>query len=303
MMNVLPISVFSRLKLGILNQRQTLQRCPMETDVRGKVAFITGATNGIGKETALGLLNRGIKTILSGRSETKLNQLVQEFTAKGIDPELMETLVIDLADLRSLDQISSKIKFAPIDILIENAGIWPQKYHQTKQGFEIAFGTNVFGHFFLRNELQKSLLSPNAKIIILTGDIYIMESESKTDLMYYGPYGGMKAYCQSKLGNVWVGLELQRRFPNYHVNIVHPGVIATSLGSSGEIGKKIKSLFLLSPEEGAQTSLFCATQTTVSGGYYHNTQGLSHFSTKDPASNMEKAKEYWDKLEALSTKF
>ncbi|MDX1961258.1 MAG: SDR family NAD(P)-dependent oxidoreductase [Leptospiraceae bacterium] len=288
---------------AIIGQKKKNPVCPIETNVKGKLALITGATSGIGKETARGLLKRGVRTILSARNETKLNELVNEFQAEGITKEMLYTVTFDLGDLKSLDtlesQLEKQIKNEKIEILIENAGVWPKNFETTKQNFEIAFGTNVLGHFALRKILQKKFLSNTAKVVIVTGDIYILEKECTGELKYSGPIGGIKAYCQSKLGNIWIGLELQRRFPDLNVTIVHPGVIATNLGDSGELGMKFKSLFMLSPIEGSQTSLYCATQNTIKGGYYHNTFGLSSFLVGDPAIKMRDANLLWEKLEKI----
>lgn len=301
----LPASVLSRIVLAVINQRKGTMSCPEVTQFTGKIALVTGSTGGIGKEISLGLLKRGIRVITVGRNRDKLDEVISEFQKKGIDPKLIMPLSIDLADISTLIDIEKKVKFLigddKISILIENAGIWPMGYSTTKQGHEAAFGTNVLGHHILRKELQKSPLSADARIVITTGDIYIMEDNVNTDLKYRGPIGGMKAYCQSKLGNIWIAHELQKRFPDYTVCLVHPGVIASNLGGSGGIGRFIKSLFLINTFQGSQTSLYCATQNDIiKGGYYHNVNGLSSFPDNDPALNEEDAKVLWEKLENIA---
>jgi NAD(P)-dependent dehydrogenase (short-subunit alcohol dehydrogenase family) len=151
----------------------------METDLKGKIALITGSTGGIGKETARGLLERGIKTILTARDPKKLEELKKDFLKGGIPEDLLLGICLDLSDLDTLKNISEKLSYLlkgeKISILIENAGVWPTSYSTTKQGYEIAFGTNVLGHFVLRkNLLLSNILSSNARIVILTGDIYIL---------------------------------------------------------------------------------------------------------------------------------
>ena len=138
-------------------------------------------------------------------------------------------------------------------------------------------------------------------MILLTGDIYIMASECSADFRYRGMLGGQSAYCRSKLGNLWCSRELARRRPKLRVHAVHPGVIASDLGGSsrGIIGAA-KRAFLLPPERGAQTSLFCATQPDLtSGGYYHNVLGRVELRADDPAANAAKAEAFWDLLESL----
>ncbi|NBU97476.1 MAG: SDR family NAD(P)-dependent oxidoreductase [Spirochaetia bacterium] len=273
--------------------------------MKGKFALITGSTGGIGKDTAHGLLERGIKTILVAREPKKLETLKNELIQSGIAEDLIFGICLDLSDLNTLSSISSALsqilKDEKISILIENAGIWPTQFDTTKQGYEIAFGTNVLGHFVLRKKLFESdLLSSEARIVILTGDIYILEKNSTWDLKYNSSLGGVKAYCQSKLGNIWVARELQKRYPDLSVTIVHPGVISSGLGGAGSIGKFFKSFFMLDTTQGSQMSLFCATQKEVSKGmYYHNAVGLAEFPEGDPALDEDKASKYYDRLNSL----
>ena len=298
-------SPLSRLSLAMFGQLSNRLTCPTETEMKGKIALITGSTGGIGKETARGLLERGIRTILTARNPQKLEELKNEFVKEGIPENLILGVCLDLSYLDTLQKISEEIKKVliseKISILIENAGIWPLNYSTTKQGYEIAFGTNVLGHFVFRKKLlQAELISPNARIVILTGDIYILEKDSLWDLKYSSSLGGVKAYCQSKLGNVWVARELQKRHSELEVCIVHPGVISSGLGGAGTIGKFFKSLIMLDTKQGAQMSLFCATQRDISRGmYYHNAVGLAEFPEGDPATFDDKSKDYYDRLDSI----
>ncbi len=157
------------------------------------------------------------------------------------------------------------------------------------------------GHFILRKNLIKNGHLDNlARIIVLTGDIYILTNDSTWDSKYFTSYGGVMAYCQSKLGNIWVALELQKRYPNFTVCIVHPGVISSGLGSTGKIGQWFKSKMMLDTNKGSQTSLFCATQFRIEKGrYYHNAVGAAVFPPGDQALNTEKAGAYYENLDAL----
>jgi len=302
----LPRSSISRLSLAMVGQLSNRITCPMETDLKGKIALITGSTGGIGKETARGLLLRGIKTILTARDPKKLGELKNDFLRDGIPEDLLLGICLDLSDLDTLKNISEKLSYLlkgeKISILIENAGVWPTSYSTTKQGYEIAFGTNVLGHFVLRkNLLLSNILSSNARIVILTGDIYILEKDSLWDLKYSSPFGGVKAYCQSKLGNIWVASELQKKYPELTVSIVHPGVISSGLGGAGRIGKFFKSFIMLDTKQGSQMSLYCATQNDIQKGmYYHNAIGPAEFPEGDPALQEDKAKEYFERLDSLN---
>jgi len=110
----------------------------------------------------------------------------------------------------------------------------------------------------------------------------------------------MKAYCQSKLGNIWVARELQKRYSEFEVCIVHPGVISSGLGGAGRIGKFFKSLIMLDTKQGSQMSLFCTTQKDISKGmYYHNAIGIAEYPEGDPAISDDKSKDYYDRLNFL----
>ena len=137
---------------------------------------------------------------------------------------------------------------------------------------------------------------------MITGDIYIIESDCTSDHRWNGGLGGMRAYCRSKLGNIWIAAELTRRFPKLCVFVAHPGVVATNLGgNAGALGDRIKARFMISPELGAQTALVCATQKGLeNGGYYHNTGGLMRLAPSDPARNTASAEALWDHCEALA---
>ena len=169
-------------------------------------------------------------------------------------------------------------------------------------GLEIARGVNLLAHFVLRQELQRRGLLDTARVIVVTGDIYIIESDCTSDHRWNGGLGGMRAYCRSKLGNIWIAAELTRRFPKLCVFVVHPGVVATNLGgNAGALGDRIKARFMIPPELGAQTALVCATQEGLeNGGYYHNTGGLMRLAPSDPARNTASSKALWDHCEALA---
>ena len=114
------------------------------------------------------------------------------------------------------------------------------------------------------------------------------------------------AYCQSKLGVMWWTFELLKKYPNLSVNIIHPGVVSTNLGGEGQglVRSILRKALMLSPKEGAQTTLICATQPgIVNGGYYHNTMGRIILPFNDSAANSKKAEEFWNLLEGITSKW
>ena len=153
---------------------------------------------------------------------------------------------------------------------------------------------------------MQGALSAHARIIVVTGDIYVMAEACTPQHRWHGRLGGMAAYNRSKLGNFWIGRELQRRHPNLNVFVVHPGVVDTALRSGrgrrrDPDGFAAKSKLLISPREGAQTPLLCATQDDLShGSYYHNVHGEAELNDADPAMNDAAAADLWEQCTDLT---
>ena len=286
-------------------QREPVRMCPDLPLLEGKTALVTGPTSGIGRETVAGLLARGARVVLAGRSCRKLRALIKGLGEEGYDSDRLTPVVCDLADLDSVaiavQAINKIFRRKPLDILVENAGIMPTKYDETPQGHEISFGTNVLGHFALRGGLLRGCLSEKARVIVLTGDVYVFSQSCSADFRWRTPLGGIKAYNRSKLGNFWVARELQRRYPRLNVFIVHPGVVATNLGIGGAVSRMMKQRLFIDPVAGAQTSLICATQPDLAhGSYYHNVYGEVELTNADPAMNDWEARQFWNACARLS---
>jgi NAD(P)-dependent dehydrogenase (short-subunit alcohol dehydrogenase family) len=292
-----------RLLSASLQQSARTLRCPETPRLDGRLALVTGATGGIGLEIARGLATRGAALILPCRNREKgegVARVLRE--ASGVRIDLVE------ADLEDLDSVRGAAAAAvaaaagqPIDLLVENAGVWPQRYAETRQGFEIAFGVNVLAHFVLREALQAAGALPSTRVVMLTGDIYVLASECTPDWRWSGPLGGMRAYCRSKLGNLWIGFELARRHPDHTVAIAHPGVVATNLGGRfGPLGAWLRRRFMIAPALGAETPLFCATQPLASGSYWHNVHGRMGLAPEDPAADAEAARQLYAQCTELA---
>ena len=303
-----PRNALLRMLGASFGQARRTPRCPELPRLDGTLAVVTGATGGIGLEIARGLAQRGASLVLPCRSPAKGERVVGELrrcVAPGASLDLVE---LDLEDLgavrRGAEEIAKAAAGRSVRLLVENAGLWPQHYAETRQGFEIAFGVNVLAHFALRRELAAAGALEGTRVVMLTGDIYILESACTPDHRWSGRVGGMRAYCRSKLGNLWIGAELAKRSPSLEVAVVHPGVVATNLGGdAGALGNFVKRRILISPELGAQMPLFCATQPGLeSGGYWHNAHGRMRLASSDPACDAASAARLWDTCEALSSR-
>ena len=287
-----------RLRSSIVGQRRQISSCPSLPQLHGKIAVVTGANDGIGKETARGLLERGAEVIMLCRNIDKAEQARRGFLAEGLNARSMCLIECDLADLDSVKAAAQAVNYylhgRKIDILVENAGVWARHYDETEQGHEINFGTNVLGHFALRRELMTGSLALRARIIILTGDFYIMAEGCSPSYHWHSRLGAMRAYNRSKLGNLWIARELQRRHPDLNVFAVHPGVVASGLGNGGKFAAWLKRALLITPQDGAQTTLMCASQEDLThGSYYHNVHGECELDNADPATNDEAAARLW----------
>lgn len=295
-------AAWRRMLDASFHQAARTPRCPDTPRLDGALAVVTGATGGIGLEIARGLARRGAELILPCRNRAK-----GEEVRPALAPAKVALVDMDLEDLDSVRraalEIARRAAGRRLDLLVENAGVWPRKYARTRQGHEIAFGVNVLAHFALRRDLATAGVLDGGRVVVLTGDIYILESECTPDYRWRGVLGGMRAYCRSKLGNLWIAAELAKRRPGLEVRVVHPGVVATHLG--GEIGGVagwIRRRVMISPEQGAQMPLICATQPGLeNGGYWHNVHGRMRLAADDPARDAAGATRLWQTCDALSS--
>lgn len=299
-----PHNKWIRLLVQMTGQQRKTKRCPPAPRLDGKRVLVTGATNGIGLEMARGFVDRGADLILPCRNLAKGTRVRDELQQRAGGKSRIELVPMDLADLRSVESAATQIAaLAPrVDVLVENAGVAEHHRTLTPQGHEVTFGTNVLGHFLLRRRLLERGVLPAARIVAVTGDIYVLQSDCTTDYPWKGTRGGLMAYCRSKLGNLWISAELQKRHPELTVVSVHPGAIDTDLGGKATgILAWYKRTFMIDAETGAQTPLLCATQDDLRpGGYYHNTYGLLRLHADDPARDATAAARLWDLCERLT---
>lgn len=298
-----PARRVSRLFRSVLKQRSRSLSCPDTPRLDGQKVLVTGGSEGIGLGTCRGLMQRGADVVIAARSSDKgiaaAARLSEEFDRDVIFMRL------DLSDLDSVVEfcrsLHTELGDARLDGLICNAGVMPRRHRTSAQGHELAFATNVLGHYLLLRHLVDRLLSEAARVVVVTGDIYILASDCTPDFRFRTPLGGTLAYCRSKLGNLWIARELQRRHQKLRVRVVHPGVVATGLGGSRSgLADTISRRFMLDPDRGAQATLYCATQDGIpAGAYIHNVLGLMQLSSADPASDNARAEQLWDQCEQL----
>ncbi|NNL65052.1 MAG: SDR family NAD(P)-dependent oxidoreductase, partial [Myxococcales bacterium] len=199
--------------------------------IDGKHALITGATGGLGIETARALASIGASVTITGRSAEKIDAalatLREQVPGASFDAEELE-----LASLASVAAAAKRIVEGgrAIDLLILNAGVMMCPEGQTTDGFETQFGTNHLGHFAFAAGVLPAL-APSARVVTLSSGAHLFGSCDVDDLDWQTrDYDPRLAYAQSKTANLWFASELQRRFGDRLLSLsVHPGVIQTDL--------------------------------------------------------------------------
>lgn len=280
----------------------------MMADLDGKTCILTGATSGIGEETALELARRGARLHLIARSEPR-----GEATCARIHEETgNDAATLHLADLASLAEIrrvaDELLEACPrIDLLLNNAGVVNLKRETTADGFETTFAVNHLAYFALTNLLLDRLReSAPARIVNVASDAHKFGAIDLDDLQSEREYKAMRTYGRSKSANILFTVELARRLEGsgVTVNCVHPGAVATGLGkNNGWFGRAVTtalSPFFLSPARGARTSIHVLTAPElekVSGSYFAKQREASpQTHATDPAA----ARRLWDESARLT---
>jgi NAD(P)-dependent dehydrogenase (short-subunit alcohol dehydrogenase family) len=237
-----------------------------------KTTVITGATSGIGKETALALAKKDHALYLLVRNTTKGDELKQEIITKTGNKNI-HVVKCDLSDLQSVREAAAELnngKLFAINVLINNAGGMFDKKELSKDGFEMTFATNHLGHFLLTNSILPLLEKGHARIINLSSEGHKLGTANFDDLQWeQRPYSAIKAYGTAKLFNIYFTRSLAEKYADKGISsfAVHPGVVRTSFGAeSSGLSKFLLWLakpFMISPEEGAQTSVFLATEPGI----------------------------------------
>ena len=197
-------------------------------DLAGKTVIVTGASNGIGLETAKAYAAHGARVILAVRDQARGKRAADLLQGPG----QAEVRLLDLASLESVREFARDWT-GPIDLLVNNAGVMVPPLSRTADGFELQFGTNHLGHFALTNLLLPSI---SGRVVTVSSDAHRGGSIDFDDLNgEHKRYRAWRAYSQSKLANLLFTAELQRRLTEAGSGVLsmaaHPGYAATNLQS------------------------------------------------------------------------
>uniref|UniRef100_A0A9L0RMG5 NADP-retinol dehydrogenase n=1 Tax=Equus caballus TaxID=9796 RepID=A0A9L0RMG5_HORSE len=239
--------------------------CTSTVQLLGKVAVVTGANTGIGKETAKELAQRGARVYLACRDVQKGELVAREIqTVTGNQEVLVKKL--DLADTKSIRAFAKGFlaEEKHLHILINNAGVMMCPYSKTADGFEMHMGVNHLGHFLLTLLLLEKLKeSAPSRIVNVSSFAHHLGRIHFHNLQGEKFYSAGLAYCHSKLANILFTRELARRLKGSSVTTysVHPGTVNSELVRHSSVMRwmwRLFSFFIKTPQQGAQTSLYCA---------------------------------------------
>ena len=242
---------------------------------------ITGATSGIGKETALALAKKGHAIYMLVRDVEKGEQVKQQIISASKNNDVY-VVFCDLADLDSVRAAADTLKgsLVGINVLINNAGGVFAQRELSKDGFEMTFAVNHLGHFLLTNLLLALLVKGQGRVINVSSEAHRMGKPRFKDLQWQDTdYSPLKAYAMAKLFNIYFTRSLAIKFGPKGVTAfaLHPGLVNSNFGADlGGIGKTLLWLsrpFMITPELGAQTTIFLATANRIdakSGQYFKN---------------------------------
>jgi NAD(P)-dependent dehydrogenase (short-subunit alcohol dehydrogenase family) len=275
-------------------------------ELGGRTFLVTGANTGIGKATAEALAGRGASVYVASRSRDKGDAAVAAIkAATGSDSVFF--LALDLADLESVRSCAEGFlaRGEPLHVLVNNAGVAGAR-GLTKQGFELMFGVNHLGPFLLTQLLLDRLVaSAPARVVTVSSDSHYSARGIDFEAVRRPARGitGLGEYAVSKLCNVLFSQELARRTAGtgVHSYALHPGVVASDIWR--RVPWPVRPLVtrrMLTADQGAQTSLYCATSASVAAdsGLFYDKCALREASE---VATPELGRALWERSEAWTT--
>lgn len=277
-----------------------------EQDLKGKTFLVTGGNSGIGRATVEALASRGAAVVMASRSAERSLPVLEDIRRKHPGAEL-EFLALDLASLRAVKESAERFLATgrPLDVLINNAGIAATP-GVTREGLEVTFGTNHLGPFLFTSLLLPRLQeAKRARIVNVASRAHARVRDIDWAMLERPTRSvreRLRMYGVSKLMNVLHAAELARRLAGTGVTTyaLHPGVVASDIWREAPWPlRPVMKLFMLSNEEGARTSLYCATAPeleNVSGRYYDASRERTPSRL---ARDAALARELWERSEAM----
>lgn len=258
-------------------------------DLTGRRAMVTGASSGIGIETARALAHAGAQVTLAVRDVAAGERVAADIAATSGRADT-DVVHLDLADLASVDAVTAAWT-GPLHVLVNNAGVMDTPHGRTAQGWETQLGTNHLGHFALATGLHGALAEAgDARVVVVSSSGHAASPVVFDDLFFERrPYEPGLAYGQSKTANALFAVEATRRWASDGItaNALMPGGIWTPLQRhwspeqraaaerQSRAAESSGMFHMKTPEQGAATSVFLATSPLVAGvggGYFEDCQ-------------------------------
>jgi NAD(P)-dependent dehydrogenase (short-subunit alcohol dehydrogenase family) len=270
-------------------------------DLTGRLALVTGASDGIGLELAERLAGAGAELVLPVRNPAKGAAAAARIRA-AVPGAALSLRRLDLASLDSVGALAAELlaEGRPMHLMVNNAGVMtPATRHTTADGLELQFGTNHIGHVALVGRILPLLRAGRARVTTLSSSAARAGKIDWSDLQSERKYSPIRAYNLSKLANLLFGLELDRRARaggwGVVSNVAHPGTTLTNLYSAGpNLGRRKPSphqaimtrlaglgVFVQSVQRGVLPALYAATSPDSRGGGFYGPDGFGQF-TGDP---------------------
>jgi len=255
-----------------------------------KTILVTGATSGIGEATARALAAQGHTVLVHGRTQSK------DYTA-------------DFGDLDAVRAMAAQVAsdHPELSVLVNNAGAWLPTRQLSAQGIELTFAANHLAPFVLTRALLPTLERNAGRVVTVSSALHTRgrtDFEGQLKAMHYS---GMKSYNDSKLANALFAFELARRHPAITSNALHPGLVRSGL-ASGKAGfsawffsKVMQPLIGISTEEGAQTSVFLASDPSVQGVTGRYFSKCAEVQPSADAQDPELGARLWELSERLTS--
>lgn len=290
------------------NRNSTADQVLEGKDLTGKIALVTGANGGIGFETARALAAAGAQVILACRNPELGEQALSRIRLAHPHAKV-ELVLLDLASPASVRACAHGIReredIPQLDILICNAGSMSMQYLLTEEGIERTVAVCHLGHFLLCRELLDTLfLAPSPRVVVVSSESHKYPFKLDFDNLLVsrkqGAVTAFNAYGQAKLCNALMALELQQRYGAKGLTAcaVHPGALVTTGFGKGswltQLAFKVASPFTKTPNQGAATSVMCATHDNnedIAGGYFSHCRPARR---SKEAANPAVAKRLWD---------
>jgi len=273
--------------------------------MKDKICLITGATDGIGKETAMAIAGMGAEIVMPCRNLEKGERVKQEITQKTGNPKI-KTFLCDLSSLQSVKDCTKEIcnSYDRLDVLINNAGFSGFKRRLSQDGIEYTFAVNHLAAFLLTNRLL-GLLKNGApsRIITVSADVHKHGTIRFDDLECKEEYNLIRSYCQSKLANILFTKSLAEKLKNTGVtaNCLLPGQATTTLIKDGDPFfnmvyrfSRFLKLKRFSAEYAARTPIYLASSSDVdmvSGECFKNRKRVN---TSKESYDMGIAEKLWE---------